>query len=362
MKNIDVKTINRIIKISEILIIIGVLYAATLVFKSWKIGEMLLTVLKVLSPVFIGLFVAWLFDPLVDKLVNKKIKRFWASLLVYVVFIGILFLVLGTIIPLIASQVGELILMLPRIEHGLKEFINNVLLSFNVSDTNNIQNKLFEIVDTTSKQAAIKLPFVGINFAKSFFLGLGDIVIGLIIGFFILVSFGNTTNVLINYLPANWRSDGKEVMEKIIKSFRNFLKGALLDSTVIFVITSTLLWLVGLKAPLLFGFFCAITNVIPYAGPYIGGIPAVIVGFTQSPTIGFSVLATIVAIQFIEGNFFQPLIMSYSTKLHPVTIIAGLLIFGHFFGIIGMFISTPVIAIIKSIFVHFDEKYHILNN
>ncbi len=100
--------------------------------------------------------------------------------------------------------------------------------------------------------------------------------------------------------------------------------------------------------------------MIPYAGPYIGGIPAVIVGFSQSPTVGILTLITIVIIQFLEGNFIQPLVMSKTTKLHPVTIMIGLLVFGHFWGIIGMFVSTPIIAVLKAIFTYFDDKYDII--
>ena len=113
------------------------------------------------------------------------------------------------------------------------------------------------------------------------------------------------------------------------------MKGAVLDCTLIFVLSSLAFWAVGLKAPMLFGLFCGLTNIIPYAGPYIGGAPAVIVGLTQSPTIGILTLIVIAVIQFLEGNFLQPIIMSKTTKLHPVTIMLGLLIFGYFFGIVG---------------------------
>ena len=186
-------------------------------------------------------------------------------------------------------------------------------------------------------------------------------MIGLIIGFFLLVSCENVTETLLAYLPKRYRHDTKGLIYEINNSLRRFVKGALFDSTIIFVISSLGLWLVGLKAPMLFGLFCGLTNIIPYAGPYIGGAPAVIVGFSQSPTIGLLVLGVIVVIQFIEGNFFQPIIMSKSTKLHPVTIISGLLLFGHFWGIIGMFISTPIIGVIKSVFIYFDEKYEFFN-
>ena len=102
-------------------------------------------------------------------------------------------------------------------------------------------------------------------------------------------------------------------------------------------------------------------NVIPYAGPYLGGIPAVIVGFSQGTGIGIAVLISIIVIQFVEGNVLQTLIISKTTKLNPVTIIIGLLIFGHFFGIIGMLLSTPIIGVLKVIIKYFDEKYNLLN-
>ena len=86
-----------------------------------------------------------------------------------------------------------------------------------------------------------------------------------------------------------------------------------------------------------------------------------IVGFAQSPTTGILVLVVIAVIQFLEGNFIQALIMSKTTKLHPVTIMLGLLIFGHFWGILGMLISTPIISVVKSIVLFLDEKYDILD-
>ena len=154
--------------------------------------------------------------------------------------------------------------------------------------------------------------------------------------------------------------DARDLMNGVNTSLRSFVNGALLDCTFVFIITSVGLWLIGIEAPLLFGLFCGITNIIPYAGPYIGGAPAVIVGFSQGPAVGILTLILIAVIQFMEGNFLQPLIMSKTTKLHPVTIMLGLLVFSHFWGILGMIVSTPLIAAVKSIVVYFDEKYDII--
>ena len=85
-------------------------------------------------------------------------------------------------------------------------------------------------------------------------------------------------------------------------------------------------------------------------------------GLSQGSSVGLLTLLVIVVVQTIEGNFLQPIIMSKTTKLHPVTIMLGLLLFGYFFGIIGMFISTPIIGVIKSIFMFFEEKYHFFSH
>ena len=127
----------------------------------------------------------------------------------------------------------------------------------------------------------------------------------------------------------------------------------------VFITQGIGLTLAGLEAPILFALFCAVTDIIPYFGPYIGAIPALIVGFTISPITGICVLISIIVVQILENNFYQPLIMGHTMKLHPVTIMIGLLIFQHFFGIIGMVVATPVIACLKVLITFINEKLDI---
>ena len=111
-----------------------------------------------------------------------------------------------------------------------------------------------------------------------------------------------------------------------------------------------------MEAPILFALFCAVTDIIPYFGPYIGAIPAIIVGFSISPFTGICCIISILVVQLLENNFYQPLIMGHTMQLHPVTIMVGLLLFQHFFGILGMVVATPCIACIKIIFNFILEK------
>ncbi len=366
MKNVNetVLLAKKILHISYFLIIIAGAWAITMLVKELKIFDFILEVLTIVAPLFIGIFIAWLFDPAVKKLQKKGIKRTIGSIIMYVLFLGCLFIIISAIIPLLSDQINDFVQTLPGIFDSVKSWIDEVfhkLSAIQNFDAEGFKVDLFKKIEEIGTSLTQSLPSITVNLAKSVFGGLGTLLVGMIVGFYLLVGFDNVNDTIITIFPEKMQDNVKELITEINNSLRRFVDGAILDSTFVFIITSIGLWIVGLKAPLLFGLFCGLTNVIPYAGPYIGGIPAVIVGFAQSPTIGILVLVVIAIIQFLEGNFIQPVIMSKTTKLHPVTIMLGLLVFGHFWGIIGMLISTPIISVVKSIILFFDEKYDILD-
>jgi Predicted permease len=355
---------KKILRVLYVFAFLAILYTITIVIKEWQVKEFVVTILKIVSPLFIGLGIAWLFDPFVKWLVKKGVRRSLGTLITYFIFLGIVAIIVGSIIPILFEQINEFAKSVPAIIDTLKGWIDGFLGTFSDIegfDPKSFRADVFKGIGEIGTGLTNDLPTITMNIFKVLISGIGNILIGLVIGFYLLMSFDGVNETVVTIIPKRFRKNTRQLMEATNASLRKFVEGAVLDGALIFIVTSLALWAVGLKAPMLFGLFCGITNVIPYAGPYIGGAPAVIVGFSQSPTIGILTLISIVVIQFIEGNFFQPLIMSKTTKLHPVTIMLGLLIFGHFFGIIGMVISTPLIAIIKVVFEFFDEKYNILN-
>lgn len=373
MKNkeekLNIKNLNAVIELGRkllhitliLLLIIGI-YAITLIFKEWHVKDFLFTVLKILSPLFIGFIVAWLFNPLVVWLNKKGINRTFGALIVYLVFIAIIALIINLIVPILYQQMGEFIKTIPAVLDTSKEWLEDTLSYFdNIKqiDIEYVKTVIFSNIENIATGITSDMPNRIISFIKGMFSGLGTLVIGLVIGFYLLISFDNTEN-LLSFLPKKSQKGTRDLLTAIDGSLRGFVQGAILDCSLIFVISSLAFALVGLRAPLLFGLFCGLTNIIPYAGPYIGGAPAVIVGFSQNPTIGIFTLLSIVLIQFVEGNFLQSLILSKTTKLHPVTIIIGLLIFGHFWGILGMAVSTPIISALKTLLLFLDERYDIL--
>ena len=113
---------------------------------------------------------------------------------------------------------------------------------------------------------------------------------------------------------------------------------------------------IHLPQPLIFALFCAITNIIPYIGPYLGGIPAVLIGLSKSMNYGITILIIIVIVQMIENNIIQPFIVSKNVNLNPIYILIGIIIFSHFFGIIGMILSTPIILVLRDIIIYYKKN------
>lgn len=371
-KKFDIRKLNevlrlsgKILKIVYILIIIVALYAATLVIKEWEIFGFLVVLLKVLAPFFIGIVIAWLLEPVIKYLHEKKINRILGTLLVYVILLSIIYLVFNTMIPLLLEQINEFIQTLPTILDDILKWFNNIFKGLKSTDYINFESIKAESIDSIQEvvgNITTKLPTMFVNMIKSIFAAFGVFILGLMIGLYLLFDFDNAGKLIFSVVPKKYRNDLRGLFIEINTSLFGFVKGTLITSTLVFVLSSIVFSIVGLKAPLLFGLICGVTNIIPYVGPYLGAIPAVIVAFSQSTSIGLFVSITLMVIQTIEGNFINPLVMSKTMKLHPVTILISLLIFEHFFGIIGMIVATPVVAAIKVIVSFFNKKYHFYKN
>ena len=367
MKKIDEKELNGVIHLSNkilrilyiVIIILGI-YGLTVITKELKVGKFLLEMLKIVAPLFIGLLIAWLFNPLINKLQKKGLNRTLGSILIYIIGIGIIILIISLITPMLINQLNDFIKNIPSIITTIKIWIDGLFSKIGGVNTVTIKSKIFVKIEQYAYGLSETFPSTSLNVLKSLFSGLSTFVVGLIIGFFLLISFDNVNN-LFAFLPKKLKKDTDEIFTSIDNSLRKFIEGTLILSTIVFLASSLGFLIADLKYPLLFGLFCGITNVIPFIGPYLGGAPAVIVGFSQGPLVGIGVLITIIIVQFIEGNLLQPIVMSKTMKLHPVSIILGLLVFGHFWGIIGMIVATPIVAVIKIIFNYIDKKYKLID-
>ena len=371
-KEIDVTSLNHILRTGKKLMNIGYFMAilaliilGTFLIKEWKILGILKEFIIVISPIFIGFLVAWLFEPLVKKLQAKKVPRLLGCILSYLLILGVIFLIAYMFIPSLVTQIKDFVAAAPEIFQELTKFVTNIIEKFDTNHLVNIKDvkkEITSIISNFGMGLVSNLPEYALSIGKSIINGGLNFVLGLMIGFYLLFDFDKVNENIDKMLPKTWKENFRELTKRINTSLRSYVQGVLLVMFLVFLTQSIGLTLAGMEAPLLFALFCAVTDIIPYFGPYIGGIPAVIVGFTISPITGICVLISILVVQLLENNFYQPLIMGHTMQLHPVTIMLGLLIFEHFFGILGMVIATPVIACIKVLLIFVNEKTGIIKS
>ena len=368
---LDYKKVNEVLSISKsilniilILSIFALILLFTYIIKEWKVLSIIKTILKILSPFFIGLLLAWLFDPIVTFLQKKGIKRVLGTIFVFIVFIGFLVLSCFLIFPSLTREINEIIVSAPNTWDNINNWVNDVFDGLSRTynyDFSEIKSSIYKACYDIFLSLSVDLPSKFINIGASIINGGLNFIFGLFIGFYMLLDFNSIRSHLFKFIPKRMHNDMVRLTDKLNKSLKSYVGGTLLIMLLLFVCQSICFSFAGLKAPLVFGLFCAITNIIPYIGPYIGGIPAVVVGFTISPSVGIFCLISVVICQLVESYFLNPIVMSKTMKLHPVTVMIGLLIFGHFFGILGMILATPLISCSKLILKFFIEKYELLD-
>ena len=368
-KEIDYQSLNSILKTGSRIMNIGFFVAivilillGTYLLKEWKVFGIIKEILIVISPLFIGFVIAWLFEPFVSKLQKKKLPRIVGCILAYLIIIGAIIIIGYLFIPSLASQIKDFVNVAPNIFEELTDFVVNLINRLNLNDiidTNELKNNITSFITDYGIQIVSSLPKYVLSIGKSLVSGGANFVLGLMVGFYLLFDFNKVNDNIRKMLPKNWETNYDELTTRINTSLRSYVQGIALVMFLVFVTQAIGLTLAGMEAPIIFALFCAVTDIIPYFGPYIGAIPAIIVGFTISPITGICVLISIIIVQQLENNFYQPLIMGHTMKLHPVTIMLGLLLFGHFFGIIGMILATPVIACVKILLTFINEKLNI---
>ena len=366
-KKINTKNINemtsvgaRILKILYFLLIILAIYVLTLVNKEWKIFGFFWSIIKVISPLFIGILIAYLLNPLIVRMTKGKLNRAVATSIVYIVIIAVIYLFCSYLFPLLGKEINDLIKYLPTVFDSVNTFINNVLNKLNIDNLNadktlNVKNILTSSLTSLTSNMPTKV-FSTISSVVS---KVGVVLLSLIISFYLLIDFDRAQENIYIFIPKKYRKSTHKLLSDISEQVFSFVKGTGLIALLVFVVSAACFGFAGLRAAVFFALWNAITNIIPYIGPYIGGIPIVAVAFATDYKLGIIILIVVLAIQLIESYILHPIVMSKTMKLHPVTIIIGLLIFGHFFGIIGMIIATPVTAILKTIWLYIDDKYKI---
>lgn len=322
----------------KLLLMLLIGFVSLLIVKYLKVFDVVILICNVLIPVFIGFVYAWLLNPLL----NKCKYRGLVSIVIFLIIIVSLFMFFYYLIPLVYKEVNELVSLLPNV----LEFIQLRLydLGININELDIDINKVIEYV-----------PSYIIGFIKGCFKYIGSIIIGLIIGLYMSMEFNKINEVFIRLLPKKYKCEILGILDKISVEVRKCISGMFIVSFSVFILDSVGFYLLNLNSPLLLGCLCGLTDLIPLIGPYIGGGIAIIVALSEGNSVIIGTVIFILVVQIIESYVFQPIVMSKSVKISPLLVIVGLLVFGNLFGIVGMLLSTPLVCIIRVIYLYIDD-------
>jgi len=133
------------------------------------------------------------------------------------------------------------------------------------------------------------------------------------------------------------------------KIFARFFAGMAINSLIVGVLTTVMLFIFQIPFAILVGFIVALTNIIPIFGPFIGAIPSAIMIFFISPTKALIFTIIIIVIQQVDANIITPKILGNKIGIAPIWVLVSILVFGYFFGIVGMIIGVPITALVIEI-------------
>lgn len=356
---------KRIPYIAYLPLIIFSMIAYKLIDKIQSVGGFIQLMVTILVPFIWAFVIAYLANPLLKKIEAKlKLGRGLSIVLVYLIMISIIGLFFTLVIPSIAQSITDILKNVPEYvttaeAWGNKQYMEleklGLIESLNSLDMTSMQD-VFDKA-TASFNTILTGLLTGVFGITS---GVFKIFIGLIISIYMLKDkeafLGGFKR--ITYASLKEESADKLVafMHEVDEIFSKYIIGKMLDSLIIGILCFIGLW--ALKAPyaLLMSIIVGVTNMIPYFGPFIGGIPVVIITLFTSPVTALWVGLFILALQQLDGYIIGPYILGGSVGLSPFWIILAILIGGGLFGVLGMLICVPVMAVIRNQFNRFISK------
>jgi predicted PurR-regulated permease PerM len=337
--------------------LIQILLILTIIFVSTKISFMFNPIgvffSTVFFPILITGFLFFLLNPVVNFLERKKLPRVAAILVIYVIFGCLLALVIGSLVPAVSKQATELANDLPDFAHKITDFVNDVVKSSEVKNFREQQSEMIDTVQQRLMEYANSLPNTLTNVIMGIFGIVTNIAIILVtVPFLLFYMFKDGQKfpeAVSKFIPAGYRDDALKILKETGETLSAYIQGQVVVALAVGTLAFIGYLIIDLRYALIMALIVAFTNIIPYVGPIIGGAPAVLVAFFDSPTKALFVIIVILVAQQIEGNFLSPMILGKSLDTHPATIIIILLAAGNLAGVLGMVLAVPTYAVCKVI-------------
>ena len=302
------------------------------VFTLFHLSSLLLYIYHFIIPIIIAIFIHFMIEPIIDYLKKYNIKRKYIVIGLFMILLLSLLLLLYYVLPYL---IDSLLLLYESIK--TKRIIIPEALTSMIHYMNqfNILDICLDYVNhwTTTLMTCLRYMIVGIGI--SFYLSYDNI---------------HVIERIIIYIPFRYQGLCMQTLKRIKIVTYRFIKSLFKDFIIFFMMSSVLFFFIDRSLFLFIGILLATTNLIPYIGPILGGVPIVLYEYIQNPTLGLYSFIAIILLQYIESSYIQPFLFSKTMHVHPIALILSLILFSDLFGIVGMIFSPIFLLYVIYIF------------
>lgn len=301
-----------------------------------------------------ALMLAYFFDPLYKFLLNKRVPKVLAIIVVFGIIIALLIL---TIVFLIPSVIGQLNILYKEIPNFIENYQNLIL---------SIKPQLSKFIDPDNVEILLKenlseLQKSILGFSQSIIIYLSNIVSSITFGIVIipLILFYLMRDIVIFkenlyiFISRENKKEFKEALEEIDHIISGFIRGRIIVCFIVGTLIGIGLYFLNLKFALIIGIVSGVFNFVPYLGPIVGVILALIFALGNSWWTLLMILILFVLVNQLEAIYLNPNILGKGLGLHPLTVILSILICGQLLGILGVLVAVPLAAIFKVLAVRY---------
>jgi len=310
---------------------------------------------RVVAPFFIAFALAYLMDPLVDRLTSFKFSR---TLSVLILLLAFFFLALGSVvllIPIFSMQAESLAKNIPAYIGIFQEWFRPVLDLIKGIDPERVEEFVNEGLSRFGElpmkvlQFSSKLVWGSVSNLFNIVLMFANLVIIPVVMFYLLRDFDSINEKLLRLAPPRFQEKTKNLFLEVDQVLSSFVRGQLVVAGLMGVMYSIGLFLCDTPMSLSLGMMAGLVNLVPYLGLVLGFVPSALLTYmhTQEWLPVLAVAGVFGFVQAMEGMFITPRVVGDNIGLHPVAVILAVLLGGELFGIVGMILGVPGVAVLN---------------
>lgn len=339
------------------------------VILNWeRVMHELSRLVQVLMPFIFGIVLAFLINPMVTSISNfldrfifkkrkEKLCKYISVAFSYVILVGVITVSIVYIVPQISQSIKELT---KSLGYGYNYIVNNTAEIqkrypfLPMEDISQLLKKVMpeNIFGYGTDLAKFVFPYL-YNLSASFIAGLVDFIFAIVISCYIILDKNKIIKEIRRTIFVfTSRKNAPVIWDTFCECnhiFNGFLYGKTIDSLIIGVLCLIVMTIIGLPYALLLSVIVGVTNMIPYFGPFIGAIPGVIIYLVIEPKYAIIYAIMILVLQQFDGLYLGPKILGDLTGIKPLWVIFAITVGGAYFGILGMFLGVPTVAVIMHI-------------